>query len=153
MKHQPSVSYPQWFCFWIFLLAFGASGCSTFNHDWKAAATSPTPAGDLQGRWQGVWQSDVNHHTGKLRCLLTRIGDNQYRARYHATYSKIMTFTYAVDLSVEPKDATFAIGGAANLGWLAGGEYRYAGTVTPTNFFSTYESRYDHGTFQMSRPK
>ncbi len=34
----------------------------------------------------------------------------------------------------------------------SGGVYHYDGDATPTNFFSTYKSKYDHGTFQMTRP-
>ena len=41
---------------------------------------------------------------------------------------------------------------AFNLGWLAGGVYHYEGRADATNFFSTYTSKYDHGTFQMTRP-
>ena len=30
---------------------------------------------NLQGRWQGTWLSDVNQHTGALRCVVTQQGD------------------------------------------------------------------------------
>jgi len=43
--------------------------------------------------------------------------------------------------------------GDENLGWLAGGVYHYEGRVSPTNFHSTYRSKYDHGTFEMGRPQ
>ena len=38
------------------------------------------------------------------------------------------------------------------LGFLAGGVYHYEGHADATNYFSTYSCKYDHGTFQMSRP-
>ncbi len=43
--------------------------------------------------------------------------------------------------------------GRADLGWCGGGIYQYQGHATPTNFFSTYRSDYDHGTFRMARPE
>ena len=42
--------------------------------------------------------------------------------------------------------------GAEDLG-KAYGVYRYEGKATATNFYSTYKASFDHGTFQMTRPK
>jgi hypothetical protein len=128
-------------------------GCSTFNRDWKKAAQQNVPVGSIEGRWDGKWLSDVNGHTGRLRCLLTRETDSSYEARFRATYWKVFRFSYSVSLRFEQKDVTWHFTGDENLGKLAGGIYHYEGQVTPTNFFSTYWSRYDHGTFQMQRPK
>lgn len=137
----------------LFLLAtlLFAGGCSTFNHDWKKAGKQPQPPGML-GRWQGVWVSDVSHHTDELRCVVTQKDDGTYRARFHAKYHKVMTFGYTVPLKIEPAANGFQFSGEANLGWLAGGLYHYDGHADITNFFSTYSCKYDHGTFKMSRP-
>jgi hypothetical protein len=128
-------------------------GCSSFHHEWKkAAANSPSVAG-MQGRWQGSWHSDVNGHSGKLRCLISETGTNTYRARFHAKYLKILSFGYTVALKAEPSATNgFTFSGEANLGRLAGGVYHYEGHADGTNFFSTYSCKYDHGTFQMARP-
>ena len=128
-----------------------ASGCSTFNREWKAAAVAADPANDISGRWQGSWLSDANQHTGKLRCLVTKLDNHKYRARYHAIYWKILRFSYTVDLNAEERMGRYEFKGSADLGKLAGGVYSYEGHATPTNFFSTYLSKYDHGTFQMTR--
>jgi hypothetical protein len=61
------------------------------------------------------------------------------------------TASYTVPLSVEPQDSGSRFRGEADLGWLAGGVYRYEGHATATNFFSTYECKYDGGTFRMTR--
>src|SRR5947209_8777115 len=68
-------------------------GCSSYESKWKEAATRPISAASIEGRWEGTWQSDANHHTGGLRCILTRNGnDDAYHADYHATYWKIFSF-------------------------------------------------------------
>src|SRR5579883_2050272 len=81
---------------------FFAGGCTTFNHDWKKAATQTPPPDSMEGRWQGVWASDVTHHTDELRCVVTRKDDGTYRARFHAKYHKVLSFGYTVPLKVEP---------------------------------------------------
>ena len=128
------------------------SGCS-FNHEWKMAAATPASDTGLQGRWQGTWHSDANGHSGKLRCVVTKTDDAMYRARFHAKYMKVLSFGYTVFLKAEPTATNgYAFSGQANLGRLAGGVYHYEGHADTTNFFSTYSCKYDHGTFQMTRP-
>jgi hypothetical protein len=56
-------------------------------------------------------------------------------------------------MQAEKSDHVLRFEGEADLGWLAGGVYRYDGQATPASFFSTYKSKYDHGTFQMKRPE
>jgi hypothetical protein len=129
------------------------SGCNTFNHQWKQAATQqPASPTDIQGRWQGTWKSESSGHTDKLRCIITRQSDGIYQARFKAKYHTVLTFGYTVPLQVQPTDGKYQFSGDANLGRLAGGLYHYEGHANATNFFSTYNSKYDHGIFQMSRP-
>lgn len=134
------------------------TGCSTarFNRAWKAAAAEvPGPGASLAGCWEGIWRSDVNAHTGRLRCLITPSTNGTYAARFHAEYRLLLplTFSYTVPLSVtnrgDAADPGFA--GAANLGWLAGGVYTYRGRATATNFFSTYQCARDRGIFELTR--
>jgi len=130
-----------------------AGGCSTFNRDWQKAARQPTPADTIEGRWEGKWLSEVNGHSGKLRCLLSRDSDTRFAARFHATYGHVFHFTYTVPLTVQPHYGGWEFDGEANLGTLAGGVYYYEGRASPTNFHSTYRSKFDHGTFEMMRPE
>jgi len=126
-----------------------ADGCSTFNYDWHLARQTASPPNDLPGRWQGVWVSKVTGHKNELRCLVTKTDDATYQARFHAKYRKgllTVSFSYTVPLKVVKA-------GDADLGALAGGLYHYDGHAAGTNFFSTYSCKYDHGTFQMSRPQ
>jgi hypothetical protein len=64
----------------------------------------------------------------------------------------MLSFGYTVPLQVEPATNGFKFSGQANLHWYAGGIYKYEGHADATNFFSTYSCKYDHGTFQMTRP-
>jgi len=130
-------------------------GCCSFNRAWnKAGRTPPPPADSIEGRWEGRWLSDVNGHTGRLRCVLTRGGNNTntYTAHFRATYWKIFRYSYKADFPFEPREGVWHFLGDKNLGWLAGGVYHYEGRVSPTNFYSTYRSKYDHGVFEMTRP-
>ena len=132
-------------------MALLLSGCSSFDHQWKKAAAQPATT-DIVGRWQGTWQSDANGHGDPLRCLITRNDQGEYQARFHAQYHKVFTFGYTVKLDVTQAADDFQFHGDANLHWWAGGVYHYEGKATPTNFFSTYRCKYDHGTFRMTRP-
>lgn len=140
-----------------FLFALGLAalfgGCSTFTYDWRQAAKQPTPTNDITGRWDGSWMSTANGHRGALRCLVTKRADGGFDARYRATYQRVFTFSYTVPLRPQSDADTAGFRGEADLGWLAGGLYKYEGRARPTNFFSTYDSKYDQGTFQMTRPQ
>jgi hypothetical protein len=130
----------------------GFSGCSTFNRDWKAAAASPTPANSIEGRWEGKWLSDHNGHNGRLRALVRKLDSGQYETRFHAKYFGVLSFGMQVNLDVQPAGGLWQFSGAENLG-KSYGVYRYEGKASATNFFSTYKASFDHGTFQMTRPK
>ena len=136
------------------MLALCTGGCSTFNRDWRSAAAAPPPENAFSGRWEGSWLSAVNGHHGKLRCLVTPIDGSQFRARFKATYWKIFRVSYAVNMQGAPESAgALNFRGETDLGWWGGGVYRYDGNATPTNFFSIYQSKYDHGTFRLTRPE
>lgn len=137
------------------LVCLAGSGCSTFNLDWDAARALPRQPADLTGRWEGTWKSDSNGHTDKLRCLVTKTDAGQYEARFHALYKRVVTLTfgYTVPLAVqESEPCKWTFQGEAELGWYAGGHYTYNGQATTTNFFSLYDSKYDRGSFVLTRP-
>jgi hypothetical protein len=130
-------------------IALTGLGCSSFNREWKKVAPNPDASG-LEGHWEGRWMSDVNHHHGRLRCIVSKDGDD-YRARFHAKYLKILGFGYTIPLKAEAADSGYKFHGEADLGSFAGGIYHYEGHADARNFLSTYSSKYDHGTFQMER--
>jgi len=127
------------------------TGCSSFNRDWKRLQNVPSPRG-LEGPWDGSWESAASGHQGRLRCIIVRNEAEQYAARFHANFWKIFTYNYTVPLRVQERAEQFHFAGEARLGWWAGGLYSYEGNATATNFFSTYLSKSDHGTFRLHRP-
>jgi len=133
-------------------LLFLTAGCSSFHSDWKQRA-SLTPAPDvLEGRWDGTWLSDVNGHTGKLRCIVTRVEGDKYQFQYWATFWKIFRASYTVYFDAKKSGGAFQLTGTSDLGGLGGGLYEYQGMVSGTNFTATYKSKGDHGRFKMTRP-
>lgn len=134
-------------------IALVASGCSGFNREWKQAAKTPIAAGSVEGPWEGEWRSDRNGHHGRLRCVLTRSGDDKWRAAYHAKFMKIFSYSHVATLTGVETNGAVQLRGEAKLPKLAGGLYKYEGRVTPTEFQSTYNSKHDHGTYRMSRPE
>lgn len=134
-----------------------SGGCSSFDRDFNAARSAqgpklqPTP--DIAGAWEGRWQSDNGHGSGRLRCLLTPLADGAYQARFRATYWGILKASYTVILRGAGQEGqTILLSGEEDLGFLAGGTYQYRGRVTPADFSCAYSSKYDHGTFTLTRP-
>jgi hypothetical protein len=125
------------------------TSCSNFNREWRKLGGNPDAPSGLEGRWEGNWISEVNHHHGKLRCIVSKDG-NICRARFFAKYLKILSFGYTVELKTEAMDHGYKFRGEADLG-VMGGIYHYEGHADTTNFVSTYSSKYDHGTFQMQK--
>jgi len=135
-------------------LALVAAGCSNFESAWRQAGQTVYPTNTIAGQWEGSWRSEVTGHHDQLRCWIAQQTNDIFSARFHAQYRKLFrfSFSYTVPLTVQLKEREFQFEGEAGLGWYAGGTYRYRGLATPTNFFSTYQSKYDHGTFQRTRP-
>lgn len=129
-----------------------STGCTSFGTAWTNAAKQPTPQNTMLGCWNGNWQSEANGHHGTLRCVITQKSEATFNARFHAIYQKVLRFGYTVPLQATQTNGMFRFSGRANLGWWAGGVYQYEGYAKGTNFFSTYNCKYDHGTFQMTRP-
>lgn len=138
----------RWCCAAFVLLL---CGCSSFNREWRRVGKLAASQDSIAGRWEGHWLSDVNAHTGKLRCIVTGETNGIYAARFRATYMKVLDFSYAVPLKVEQRDGIWHFQGEEDLGAMAGGVYRYTGSANSTNFHSTYDSQYDHGVFEMHR--
>jgi len=137
----------------VFIALLVFTGCSTFEQDWRhATLQAPVKPSSPAGPWQGSWLSQANGHTGELRCLVTEKHANEYEFRFKATYWKLFRYGYTVNMSTASTTNGYAFQGAENLGYLAGGNYSYEGTITTNNFVATYKCKFDHGTFQMHRP-
>lgn len=128
------------------------TGCTSFERDWRHARLQPpAPAGTLTGPWQGTWLSEVNGHTGDLRCLVTEKSPEVYEFNFKATYWKIFRYSYIVTMPVTRTASGYAFMGNENLGFLAGGVYSYEGSVNVTNLDATYSCKFDNGVFKLTR--
>jgi hypothetical protein len=141
------------------LSMFVLVGCASFERDWKAAgARDQTSSSEpFSGRWDGRWTS-AKHRTktgyagGRLRCLLTKVDDRRYEARFKANWM-IFASSYRTMLEVERRGRALHLSGEHELSPMFGGVYKYTGRVTPERFSATYDSSYDAGTFEMQRPQ
>ena len=135
------------------LAAGGGGGCSSFNQEWRAASALPAAPTDVTGRWQGTWDSDQSGHGGGLRCVVSRLDEQTFRAHFAATYAGALRFNYVARLTGQtaPDGYTY-FEGSADLGALAGGVYEYEGRADAREFECVYRSKSDRGRFQMARP-
>jgi hypothetical protein len=133
-------------------LLAGLGGCSTFDRDYQKALDARTSGEGIQGPWEGRWKSEGGHGGDKLRALLERTAPDTYHARFRAQYWGIFAADEDVDLHVS-STAPIKAAGEADLGFFKGGVYQYDATITPSQFDATYKSKYDHGQFNLARPK
>src|SRR5687768_4652302 len=85
----------------ICVLGVGLTGCASykFSRQWKAAAAREKGCA-ICGKWAGTWVSEVNGHHGKLRAIIMQNPDGTYRARYHATWAKVLW--YNIEATLRP---------------------------------------------------
>jgi hypothetical protein len=135
------------------VVALLLAGCSTaFKREWKQAKAVTAPQQGILGRWEGTWHSEANGHHGDLRCVVTKLWEDEYRFAYHATFWKVFSANYAITQKVRRVGDGFTMTGDADLGKLYGGVFTYEGRATSINFFSAYRTASDHGVFEMVRP-
>lgn len=148
------VTHPilRWGC--LLVAAAILPGCSSFQDDFDAAAASLPPPGAVEGAWTGTWRSDAGDHGGELNAIVTRTAQDEFHVRYKASYKMLWTMTseYETNLKGHFSGSTFHFEGDADLGWLSGGRYRYAGYATDDEFFSTYKSDDRGGVYELHRP-
>ncbi len=137
---------------WALACLFVLTGCCSFERDWRTCGSYVSPANDLAGCWEGRWHSDKNGHNGTLRAIITKQGENEYHARFKATFAWILPYRFEIPLAVSEEGGVAAFESQADLGKLAGGVYSYAGQADGCEFVATYcASGGDHGTFTMRR--
>ncbi len=128
--------------------ALALAGCTSFETKWAAAVRVPSLASDPLGAWVGTWQNTNNTHGGALRAILERKSETNYAATFHATWGN-QSGSFTTRLKGTRDGDSLAFEGRKRLLFFL---IRNAGQVNPTNFVSTYESRFDNGTFTLRRP-
>jgi len=142
----------------LLLAAFGLGACSSFEREWRENQVGSAISRDpFAGAWDGKWTSSrhgppANRFGGRLRCIFTPKEAGKYDAHFKANWHGFAT-TYHVLFRTERRGEELRFRGEHDLGSLVGGIYRYEGRVTRERFDSTYDSRYDAGRFEMTRPK
>src|SRR5688572_6213978 len=131
-----------------------AGGCSTaFQNEWRRAAVADPSAESsdhLAGRWKGSWKSDKSGHSGGLRCVATKTGEDTYLAKFNATYGLLLRFDYKMGMTADVRDEVTCVAGEQDLGKY-GGVYTYEGQADGKTFRLNYRTKKDHGHFTLKR--
>ncbi len=148
MQNQPHIPL----C--VALLTLLATACGTFDREWQQAMGRPSAG--VSGAWVGQWHSDHNGHEGALRCVITPKSPELVNAHFQARYIQWclpLSFSSRLDMLRREDNGTSRFTGSADLGWLAGGVYRYEGNGTAQELMFDFRSAGDHGTFRLRRPQ
>jgi hypothetical protein len=89
--------------------------------------------------------------SGALTCTVTKSADGKYTAAFAAIFGRFFTHKSTVTLTAEAGDGKWTFKGSEDLGLLSGGVYTYEGYSDGKEFYSTYDSMFDKGVFQMNR--
>lgn len=136
-------------CVAAFLLMLALAGCKSFDKEWARARALPPAVSGMAGTWVGTWQNTNNTHGGALRAIVTPSGADSYRARFHATWGNHEgSFTTRLK-GTRDGDAFVFEGRKRILGFLI----VTRGRGDAKDLSSTYESRFDSGTFTLRRPE
>jgi hypothetical protein len=141
----------------IVLLSCLASCSFGYNRRWTAVAqqSATTHPTDLAGAWEGTWKSEPTGHTGSLRAIVTPITRStaaSYHFEYKATWKQVLSAVFHADHMAQWKNGRCTLSGQKDLGRF-GGIYKFTGTATPKELHAKYESKMDHGVFEMKRPR
>jgi hypothetical protein len=122
-----------------------------FHREWKRYQTTSNKPDGIAGRWTGEWISEQSGHHGELRCVLSPVFADTYRACFYAGFSFCFRVGYVTDLKAQQTDGRVLLNGAQDLGALAGGVYRCEGEVQGSDFSCRYSCKYDQGIFRLKR--
>ena len=130
-------------------LMLALAGCTSFDKEWARARTQPPAASGMAGTWVGSWQNTNNTHGGALRAIVIPSGADSYRARFNATWGN-HTGSFTTRLKGTREGDAFVFEGRKRiLGFLI----VTRGRGDAKDLSSTYESRFDSGTFTLRRPE
>jgi len=127
------------------------SGCA-FNREWYSACEYAYPEHEMAGCWEGHWHSDRSGRSGSLRAIVTRQGEGEYIAHFHATCFRMLPAEFELPLLVTDAGLVYSFEGEASRGLLPSRVYTYRGTATSSDFQATYQAECgDVGTLTMRK--
>ena len=133
------------------LFALMLIGCANFRSESRLAAKKQS-RDPFEGQWAGRWTSAKHKQAGgSLQCVLTKLDERHYRGTFRAGW---LTFhaNYSAGFATQRLGRELRFTGDRDLGPLAGGNYHFEGRATPEHFRASYDSSYDRGIFEMTRP-
>jgi hypothetical protein len=92
---------------------------------------------------------------GTLRAIVQPAGSGEVEARFRATFWKIFSAGYTVQLNAVEHAGHWTLSGTQDVGrWLCWdfGQFQYLGAATAHSFHCNYTSPTDHGVFELKRP-
>jgi len=136
----------------VLVVACLAVGCSSFRHDARAARGKTPAPGSVEGLWEGRWsKADQPEHGGKMQLVLTKTGDNLYRASARSQWWRIFRSAYDTTVVLTPiRPGEYIVQGGKDL-W-AMGSYTIDGRVNPTNFHARFAVEKHAGVLDLHRP-
>ncbi len=131
----------------LFLVSCATPG---YRNAWKSAQGAPVSKAGIEGAWEGVWISDKNGHTGDLRCVVTKTGDDEYLFHYWATWAGGMKGAFKITCEAEERQGVVHVEGSKRLPPF--GTYHHRGKLTATTFTATFRSdKSNVGSFELER--
>lgn len=107
-------------------------------------------AGELSGKWAGMWEDDGSGHAGPLKAHISRNCDGSYHCRFHGRFMKIIPFCYKTDLNVVCEDeCTTHMQGTSRIPIF--GDFHYNAVATDCNFVLNFCSKRYSGKFTLDR--
>ena len=139
----------------LLLLVLGLSSCAggRFERAWKQGQGQT--AQDLTGSWEGKWLSHSNGHTGRLRCIVSRVNGSRddYAFQYQASWGKFLRGIFTIQCkALRTGPQRWKVSGSKDLGPLLGGEFSHQAEITPQAVHAEYHSQLDHGVMELKRP-
>lgn len=127
------------------------AGCAGFPAGWSEVKQT-APPDDVSGAWTGTWRSDVNGHSGGLRCVAEKRSPGTWHFRYRASWAKILSAGFSLDAAVKPDGrGGYTVSGTKDLGKAFGGVFTSTGTIRGGKFSARYEAKLDRGAMELRR--
>jgi len=115
------------------------SGCALFS-----------PKDPVSGNWSGDWYiSALPKPGGVLKCNVTRVDKNQWKAEFEAFYGKSERALYKVELLGHREKEKVVFGGDVDLGAASGGVFHWTGQCDGKKFTGDYKSTNYTGRFEL----